>query len=125
MQQRRRSDDGKQRGNPWSGLENESKEVGSQRKNEKKEVQSEIPAPKELHEGGVKKLLRAGMVYMQWEMAPTERLKLRTQMAAAAGKKSTTALSLFRSGRRALYPAYPDLGRWVHGLANGTEQKEA
>ena len=28
-------------------------------------------------------------------MAPTERLKLRRQMAAAAGKKSTTSLSLF------------------------------
>ena len=29
------------------------------------------------------------------EMAPTERFKLRRQMAAAAGKKSTTFLSLF------------------------------
>ena len=28
-------------------------------------------------------------------MAPTERLKLRRQMAAASGKKSTTSLSLF------------------------------
>ena len=28
-------------------------------------------------------------------LAPTERLKLRRQMAAAAGKKSTTSLSLF------------------------------
>ena len=28
-------------------------------------------------------------------MAPTERFKLRRQMAAAAGKKSTTSLSLF------------------------------
>ena len=28
-------------------------------------------------------------------MSPTERLKLMTQMAAAAGKKSTTSLSLF------------------------------
>ena len=28
-------------------------------------------------------------------MSPTERLKLRRQMAAAAGKKSTTSLSLF------------------------------
>ena len=50
---------------------------------------------------GVKKLLRAGMVPARtWrvhavEMAPTERCKLRRQMAAAAGKKSTTSLSLF------------------------------
>ena len=32
---------------------------------------------------------------MQWVLDPTERLKLRRQMAAAAGKKSTTLLSLF------------------------------
>ena len=50
---------------------------------------------------GVKKLSRAGMVPARtWrvhavEMAPTERLKLRRQMAAAAGKQSTTSLSLF------------------------------
>ena len=50
---------------------------------------------------GVKKLLRAGMVPARtWGvhalgMAPTERLKLRRQMAAAAGKKSTTSLSLY------------------------------
>ena len=50
---------------------------------------------------GVKKLLRAGMMPARtWrvhavEMAPTERLQLRRQMAAAAGKKSTTSLSLF------------------------------
>ena len=50
---------------------------------------------------GVKKLLRAGMMPARtWGahavgMSPTERLKLRRQMAAAAGKKSTTSLSLF------------------------------
>ena len=50
---------------------------------------------------GVKKLLRAGMMPARtWRvhaegMAPTERLKLRRQVAAAAGKKSTTSLSLF------------------------------
>ena len=36
MQQR--SNDGKQCGNPWSGLEKESKEVGCQRKSEEEEV---------------------------------------------------------------------------------------
>ena len=46
---------------------------------------------------GVKKWLRAGMVPARtWGahavgMSPTERLKLRRQMAAAAGKKSTTS----------------------------------
>ena len=50
---------------------------------------------------GVKKLSRAGMMPARtWMvhavgMAPTERLKLRRQMAAAAGNKSTTFLSLF------------------------------
>ena len=50
---------------------------------------------------GVKKVLRAGMMSARtWGahavgMSPTERLKLRRQMAAAAGKKSTTSLSLF------------------------------
>ena len=49
----------------------------------------------------VKKLLRAGMMPARtWGvhavgMAPTERLKLRRQMAATAGKKSMTSLSLF------------------------------
>ena len=108
MQQGRWSDDGRPCGNAGSRLENQSQEFGSERKSEKNEVQSEILAyqeeqslPEELHEGGVKKLLRAGMVPARtWGahaagMAPTERLKLRRQMAAAAGKKGTTPLSLF------------------------------
>ena len=50
---------------------------------------------------GVKKLLRAGMVPARTrrvhavETALTERLNLRRQMAAAAGKSSTISLSLF------------------------------
>ena len=50
---------------------------------------------------GVKKLLRAGMMPARtWGahavgMSPTERLKLRRQMAAATGKKSTTSLFFF------------------------------
>ena len=50
---------------------------------------------------GVKKLLRAGMMPARtWRahavgMSSTERLKLRRWMAAAAGKKITTSLSLF------------------------------
>ena len=48
---------------------------------------------------GVNKLLRAGMMPARtWGghvegMSPAERFKLRRQMAAAAGKKSTTSLS--------------------------------
>ena len=50
---------------------------------------------------GVKKLLRMGLVPARtWRVHAvgtllTERFKLRRQMAAAAGKKSTTSLSLF------------------------------
>ena len=113
MQQGRWSDDGRQCGNAGSRLENQSQEFGSEGKSEKNEVQSEILAyqeeqslPEELHEGGVKKLLRAGMVPARtWGahaagMAPTERLKLRRQMAAAAGKKGMTSLSLFMAAFR-------------------------
>ena len=50
---------------------------------------------------GVEKLLRAGMVSARtWRvhavgMAPAEKVKLRRQIAAAAGRKSTTSLPLF------------------------------
>ena len=53
---------------------------------------------------GVKKLLRADMMPARtWRahavgMAPTERFKLRRQMAAAAGKKRTTSLPFFVYG---------------------------
>ena len=53
---------------------------------------------------GVKKLLRAGMIPARtWGthavgMSPTERRKLRRQMAGAAGKKSTTSLSFVHGG---------------------------
>ena len=70
-------------------------------KDEIPDHQEEQVLPKELHEGGVLKMLRAGMVPARtWrvhavEMAPTERPELRRQMAVAAGKQSTTSLSLF------------------------------
>ena len=48
------------------------------------------------NEACVKKLLRAGMMPARTAhavgMSPPEKLKLRRQMAAAAGKKSTTAV---------------------------------
>ena len=59
MQQGRRSDDGRRCGDAWSGLENQSQEVGSERKSKKEKVQGEILAhqeeqgvPEEVHEGG-------------------------------------------------------------------------
>ena len=87
---------------------------------------------------GVKKLLRAGMVPARtwWvhavETAPTESSKLRRQMAAAAGKKSTTSLSLFMM--EAFGPEVEEelstlaTQYWAEGVWTGkwcTEQKEA
>ena len=72
---------------------------------------------------GVKKLLRAGMMPARtWGadalgMAPTERFKLRRQLAAAAGKKKYDFIVLVhrdirpRSGRRAFHRGYSVLGR--------------
>ena len=95
--------------NAWSGFENKSQEVGSEGKCKKEEVQSEILAqqeeyglPEELHEGGGQEVVTGGCMVpaRTWRvhavgLAATERLKLRRQMAAAAGKQSTTSLSLF------------------------------
>ena len=92
------------------GLEDWSKEVGSQRKSEEKEVQNEVLAfqeeqglPEELHGDGESRSCYEWVWCLQGcrelvctvALASTERLKLRRQMAAAAGKKSTTSLSLF------------------------------
>ena len=103
-----RCDNGRQRENAWSRrLENKSKEVGSQRKSEKEEVQGEILAyqeeclPEEPHEGGGQEVVASGYGPARaWGVhavgiALAERFKLRRQMAAAAGKNSTTSLSLF------------------------------
>ena len=68
MQQRRRSDDGRQCRNTWSGLGNLSKEVGSQKKKrERREVQNEILAhqeeqgfSEELHEDGGQEVATSG-----------------------------------------------------------------
>ena len=54
----------------------------------------------------VRKLLRMGLVPARvWRgqalgIPPTERLKLRRQMASVAGKKSSTSLSLFSRGEQ-------------------------
>ena len=85
----------------------------------------------------VKKLLRAGMMPVgAWEvhaveMSPTERLKLRRQMAAAAGEKSTTSLSLFMEAYG--FEVEEELSTmatqyWAEGVWTGKwrhEQKEA
>ena len=76
---------------------------------------------------GAKKLLRAGLVPLRtWrvhtvEMAPAERLKLRRQMVAGAGKKSTTSLSLFMEtfGGRSLYSGSLKNGQKGKGLEHG------
>ena len=118
-----------------------SQEFGSERQSEKKEVQSEILAYQE-KEGlseeplkvGVKKLLRAGMMPARtWGvhavgMAPTERFKKRRQMAAAAGKKSTTSLPLFMEASGLDVEEELANQTWAEGVWIGkwhTEQREA
>ena len=65
--QQERSDDGRQCGNAWSGLEDQSKKTGSARESGEEEVQSEIftyeeeqGLPKELHEGGSQEAVTSG-----------------------------------------------------------------
>ena len=72
IQQGRRSDFGRQRGNAGCRLENTSQEAGSKRRSEKEEVQSENLDCEEERtlsdnymKGGVNKLLRAGAWYQQ------------------------------------------------------------
>ena len=86
---------------------------------------------------GVKKLLRTGTVPARaWGahavgMARTERVNLRKQMAAAAGKKRTTSLSLFMEAfgldvEEELFTKVTQT--WAEGVWVGkwcTEQKEA
>ena len=77
---------------------------------------------------GVKKLLRAGMMpAMTWGahavgMSPTERFKLRRQMAAAAGKKSRTSLSLFMEACG--QEVEEGLSTMEFGLENGSMNKK-
>ena len=102
--QQGRSDDDRQCRNAWSGFDNKNQEVGSGRKSEEEEVQSEIldhqeeqSLPKELHECGGQEVVTSK--YGASEdvesacsgFAPlTQRFKLRRQMAAAAVKEKTS-----------------------------------
>ena len=85
---------------------------------------------------GVKKLLCPGMMTARtWGvhalgMDPTERLKLRRQTAAAAGKKSTTSLSLFMEahGLEVEEELSTLATHWAEGVWSGKwhhEQREA
>ena len=84
----------------------------------------------------VKKLLRAGMMPARtWRVhavgiSPTERLKLKRQMAAAAGKKSATSLSFF-SWRHVTWkwkmrslPWPRSFGQKEHGQGNGVTSRK-
>ena len=81
-------------------MQKNKREEGSAKRDSRSSIKKNKAFPKSYMRVGVKKLLRAGMMPARtWGvhavgMAPTERLKLRRQMAAA-GKKSTTSLSLF------------------------------
>ena len=136
MQQGRRSDDGKPCGNAWSGFGAKEKARRKKCKVRLSRIKNNKAFQKSYMKVEVKKLLRAGMVPARtWRvhvvgMAPTERLKKQMkQMAAAAGKKSTTSLSFFMEAS-GLEVAEPTL--WLLGRAEGawigkrhTKQKEA
>ena len=128
---------------PGRRLENESQE-GWERKKKREgrkcKVRFSLIKKKAFQKSnmkvGVKKLLRAGMMPARtWgvhaaEMAPRERLKLRRQMAAAAGKKSTTSLSLFMEAYGlgsigGTFPPWPlSSGQKGFGLENGIMNRE-
>ena len=91
------------------------KKAGSQRRSKEEEVQCEMNGAfqKNYMKVGAKKLLRAGMVPAStWrahavEMCPSERLKLRRQVAAAnAGKKSTDRKLKSRAKRSLNYDRF-------------------
>ena len=77
---------------------------------------------------GVKKLLRT-VPARAWRahavgMARTERLKLRREVAAAAGKKRTTSMYLVFNWRKSS-PLWPlRLGQKEFGYANGVQDKK-
>ena len=87
--------------------------------------QKEQGLPKEPHEGGGQEVATCGHdaskdlgECTQWEWL-TEKLKLRRQMAAAAGKKSTTSLSSFMEARgREVEEELPTLATqyWAEGV---------
>ena len=103
MQQRRTSDDGKQCGNAGRVKNLGAKEKARRKKCKVRSslIKKNKAFQKSFMRVGVKKLLRAGVVPARtWGvhavgMVPTEIFISRRQMAAAAGKKSTTSLSLF------------------------------
>ena len=96
-------------GQSGSGLENQSQEVGRERKSEEEEVQGEIldhqeeqGLSKELHEGRCEEVVknRCGASKELGSACsgncPQQKdSKLKRQMAAAVGKKSTTSLYPF------------------------------
>ena len=138
MQQGKRSDGGRQCGNAGSRLENQSQEFGSERKSEKNEVQSEILAyqeeqslPEELHEGGVKKLLRAGMVPARTWWSPCSRdgshgkVEIEEADGSSSGQKGHDLSVLVHgsiwpcSGRKSSLPWPLSIGHKEYGQGNG------
>ena len=136
IQKRRRGDLGGSCGNFGRRLENKSQEVGSQKKSEKEVVQVEIlthkeeqSLPEELHEVGSSYervwCQQGPEKPMQWGCLLRRSLKLRRQMAAAAGKKLDllwrhTALVWKKSS-----PPWPlSTGQMEYGQENGVTNQQ-
>ena len=102
MQQERRSCFGNECSNTGRGLENENRAVGAKEKARWKKCDVRFSLIRKIGSFRknsmrtvVRKLLRRGEDKL-WALRPTERLKWRRQMAAAAaGKKGSVSLSLF------------------------------
>ena len=91
--QQGRSDDGRQCGNAWSGLENKSQEVGSKRKTRRmkcKVIFSLIlnkVCQKSYMKVVVKKLLRGGMRVRAVENSPDRKIKIEEADGSSSRQK--------------------------------------
>ena len=105
--QQERSCFGHECSNAGSGLKNENQAAGSESEGEKKKcdvrfsiIRKHRVCQNNYMRTGVRKLLSTALVLARaWRgqavgLAPSERLKLRRQMTAAAGKKESVSLSL-------------------------------
>ena len=121
MQQERRSGNGRQRGNTWSGPENKSQEkkLGVKEKARRKKCKVRFSIL-EKHKAFQQRCMKVGVENVatcgndaskDMEsacsrcVAPTERSKWRRQTAAVAGNSSTTSsLSLFMEAYGSIWP---------------------
>ena len=140
MQQERRSNDGRQCGNACSGLEDQSQEVGSERKSKEEEVQGLVrfsptcknkASQKSCMKVVVEKLLRAGNLPSSCSGDSFHRkIKIEEADGSSSGYKEVVLSVLVHgslwpcSGRRALDHCHPDLRRRSLDWQNGVQSNK-